>query len=122
MDSGPLRRGAAGARGALPGRGPRARLRGVSPLRRRGRGGRDAALDRDVAVKVRTWNTASEAASLRAEARTLASLEHAGIVPVHDVGRLPDGRVYLVMRLVRGERLDRHAASLSIADRLRLFD
>jgi serine/threonine protein kinase len=84
--------------------------------------GRDRDLDRDVAIKVTAWNTASDAARLRREARTLAVLEHAGIVAVHDVGRLPDGRVYLVMGLVRGEALDRHARSLPLGDRLRLFD
>jgi eukaryotic-like serine/threonine-protein kinase len=94
-----------------------------------GRGGmglvfraRDRELDRDVAVKVTAWNTASDAARLRREARTLASLEHAGIVAVHDAGRLADGRVFLVMSLVRGERLDAHADALPPADRLRLFD
>jgi len=94
-----------------------------------GRGGmgivfraRDRELDRDVAIKVTAWRTDSDAARLRREARTLASLEHAGIIPVHDVGRLPDGRVFLVMGLARGERLDAHAAGLALADRLRLFD
>ena len=82
----------------------------------------DRELDRDVAVKVTAWTTASDADRLRREARTLASLEHSGIVPVHDVGRLADGRVFLVMGLVRGETLDRHAAVLPLADRLRLFD
>jgi eukaryotic-like serine/threonine-protein kinase len=94
-----------------------------------GRGGmgivfraRDRELERDVAIKVTAWQTASDAARLRREARTLASLEHAGIVAVHDAGRLPDGRVFVVMRLVRGERLDVHATPLPLADRLRLFD
>jgi serine/threonine-protein kinase len=94
-----------------------------------GRGGmgtvfraRDLELDRDVAIKVTTWRTASDAERLRREARTLAALEHAGIVPVHDVGRLPDGRVFFVMGLVRGERLDAAARRLPLLDRLRLFD
>ncbi len=94
-----------------------------------GRGGmglvfraRDRELDRDVAVKVTAWQTVSDAARLTREARTLAALEHAGIVPVHDVGRLADGRVFLVMSLVRGARLDAHAAALPLPDRLRLFD
>ncbi len=82
----------------------------------------DRELDRDVAVKVTAWKTDSDAARLRREARTLASLEHTGIVPVHDVGRLADGRVFLVMGLVRGERLDAHARALPLLDRLRLFD
>jgi eukaryotic-like serine/threonine-protein kinase len=84
--------------------------------------GRDRELDRDVAIKVTAWSTAGDADRLRREARTLAALEHPGIVPVHDVGRLQDGRVYSVMALVRGERLDACARRLALPDRLRLFD
>ena len=84
--------------------------------------GRDRELERDVAIKVTAWSTEADADRLRREARTLATLEHPGIVPVHDVGRLPDGRVYSVMMLVRGERLDTRAAGLPLTDRLRLFD
>ena len=98
----------------------------LEPIGRGGMGivfrGRDRDLDRDVAIKVTTWSTAADADRLRAEARTLARLEHPGIVPVHDVGQLPDGRVYTVMTLVRGERLDSRAAALPLFDRLRLFD
>ena len=43
---------------------------------------------------------------LRREARIIAGLEHPGIVPVHDVGTLPDGRVFYAMKLVSGKRLD----------------
>ena len=84
--------------------------------------GRDRELDRDVAIKVTTLSTDADAERLRAEARTLARLEHPGIVAVHDVGRLPDGRVFTVMMLVRGDRLDTRAATLPLSDRLRLFD
>jgi serine/threonine protein kinase len=43
-------------------------------------------------------------------------------VPVHEVGTLPDGRTFCTMKLVRGERLDRHVARLdSLAERLRIF-
>ena len=84
--------------------------------------GRDRELDREVAIKVTAWSTGADAERLRAEARTLARLEHPGIVPVHDVGRVADGRVFTVMMLVRGERLDARAAALPLADRLRLFD
>ena len=37
------------------------------------------------------------------EARVLASLEHPGIVPVHDVGTLQDGRVFYTMKFVEGQ-------------------
>jgi serine/threonine-protein kinase len=43
---------------------------------------------------------------MRAEARTIARLEHPGIVPLHDLGILPDGRLWYAMKLVRGRRLD----------------
>jgi serine/threonine protein kinase len=63
----------------------------------------DTTLDRPVAVKVlRGLETR--------EAHILARLEHPGIVPVHDSGVLPDGRIYYVMKLVQGERLDRYAS------------
>ncbi|HKY28142.1 MAG TPA: serine/threonine-protein kinase [Pyrinomonadaceae bacterium] len=56
------------------------------------------------------------------EAKIIAGLEHPGIVPVHDVGVLPDGRVFYAMKLVQGERLDEYAARVdSIKDRLRKF-
>jgi serine/threonine protein kinase len=84
--------------------------------------GRDRELGRDVAIKVTAWSTDGDADRLRREARTLAALEHPGIVPVHDVGQLPDGRVFTVMMLVRGERLDVCAARLPLHDGLRLFD
>ncbi|MGE3277480.1 MAG: serine/threonine-protein kinase [Vicinamibacterales bacterium] len=73
---------------------------------------RDRTLDREVAVKV-VPAPAGDADVLRRlsrEARLLARLEHPGIVPVHDAGRLPDGRLFSVMKLVRGRRLDRMLA------------
>jgi serine/threonine-protein kinase len=84
----------------------------------------DAELGRDVAMKV--VGPSGEAAELgerlRQEARVLAGLEHPSIVPVHDVGVLADGRVYAVMKLVRGDRLDRWRESgPSRAAALRLF-
>ena len=98
----------------------------LEPIGRGGMGivfrARDRALDREVAIKVTAWSTAADAERLRAEARILARLEHPGIVPVHDVGQLPDGRVFTVMMLVRGQRLDARAAALPLRDRLRLFD
>jgi eukaryotic-like serine/threonine-protein kinase len=80
-----------------------------------GRGGmgvvwraRDLALNRDVAVKVIAPHLSDDtfSARLKREAHILARLEHPGIVPVHDVGVLEDGRAWYVMQLVRGTRLD----------------
>jgi serine/threonine-protein kinase len=69
---------------------------------------RDRELSRDVALKVLhdSAPSAEERERLSREARILASLEHPGIVPVHDVGTLPDGRLFYVMKRVRGERFD----------------
>jgi eukaryotic-like serine/threonine-protein kinase len=59
---------------------------------------------------------------LMREARVLARLEHPGIVPVHDVGTLADGRVFYTMKFVEGRRLDEYIESLtSTPDRLRIF-
>jgi serine/threonine protein kinase len=85
----------------------------------------DAALERKVALKVIGVADSSGdlAARLLREARVIAQLEHPGIVPVHDVGTLPDGRVFYTMKLVQGSRLDEHIAQLeSVADRLRVFE
>jgi serine/threonine-protein kinase len=40
-----------------------------------------------------------------AEARLTASLQHPGIVPVHDCGALPDGRLWFTMQEIRGRTL-----------------
>ena len=37
--------------------------------------------------------------------KACAQLEHSGIVPVHDVGQLPDGRYFYTMKEVRGRDL-----------------
>ena len=82
----------------------------------------DRALGRDVAVKVLRGDVADAEAAVRLEreARILARLEHPGIVPVHDVGTLRDGRVYYVMKLVRGRRLQEFASGAARSDVLRV--
>jgi tRNA A-37 threonylcarbamoyl transferase component Bud32 len=75
---------------------------------------RDEKLGRAVAVKVLRPESVANPdfrARFAREARTLARLEHPGIVAVHDFGTTPDGDGYLVMQLVSGG---------SIADRLPL--
>jgi serine/threonine protein kinase len=80
----------------------------------------DDRLGRKVALKVVGAGCSLE--RLEREARVLARLEHPGIVPVHDTGRLPDGRAFYLMKLVNGERLDRYLdRGIGAAERLRLF-
>jgi serine/threonine protein kinase len=83
----------------------------------------DRELDREVAIKVVASYLGSDGVPrLRREARILARLEHPGIVPVHDVGTLPDGRMYYVMKLVRGVPLEQAVAgNPPLSERLRLF-
>ncbi len=73
----------------------------------------DSVLGRTVALKV------MDDASTEREARIMASLEHPGIVPVHDAGILPDGRAFYAMKLVEGTPLSSDGGAL--ADRLRVF-
>jgi serine/threonine protein kinase len=84
----------------------------------------DETLHRRVALKVLDAPIAGAdfAHRLNREARVLARLEHPGIVPVHDVGTLSDGRVFYTMKFVEGPRLDKHIEAVaSLPDRLRLF-
>jgi len=84
---------------------------------------RDRELERTVAVKVLSAvvERPDVAARMQQEARILAGLEHPGIVPIYDVGVLQDGRMFYVMKLVSGPRLDEHAAQRPLFERLRLF-
>jgi serine/threonine protein kinase len=84
----------------------------------------DRELRREVALKVLATAVADgeTAERLRREAQIIAGLEHPGIVPVHDVGSLPDGRVFYAMKLVSGQRLDAFLGTgRPIAERLRVF-
>lgn len=103
------------------------------PIRLLARGGmaavwlaEDTVLRRQVALKildlVETEKEQDLARRLLREAEILASLEHPGIVPVHDAGTLTDGRVYCCMKYVQGETLEQHAEGLgSVSEGLRLI-
>ena len=68
----------------------------------------DDALRRDLAVKVLKaevcGNAEAEERFVR-EARLAGSLQHPGVVPIHQLGRLADGRPCYTMKLVRGRTL-----------------
>lgn len=88
-------------------------------IREAGRGGMgavylvfDRALQRQAALKVVDRGSG-------VEAQITASLEHPGIVPVHDCGTLPDGRAFYVTRYVDGAGLD--IQNTSEVERLRIF-
>ena len=69
----------------------------------------DTAFDRLLAVKVLRETVAGQAEAERRfldEARLTAQLQHPGIPPVHDVGRLEDGRPFFAMKLIRGRTLE----------------
>src|SRR3954470_18257566 len=77
---------------------------------------------RRVALKVLDVPDTDLETRLRREAQVLARLEHPGIVPVHDVGVLADGRTFYTMKWIEGARIDLHlAAAVPVAERLRLF-
>src|SRR6516165_5020872 len=81
-----------------------------------GRGGmgvvyraRDAALDRDVAVKLLTERYPADSPAAQrflGEARITGQLQHPGIPAVHQVGALADGRPFLAMKLIKGGTLE----------------
>jgi serine/threonine-protein kinase len=87
-------------------------LRAYQLLERLGSGGmgevylsRDPGLDRLLALKVlrAEWQGNPDMERrFQVEARITGSLQHPAIVPVYDLGRLPDGRLYFTMKVVRG--------------------
>lgn len=70
--------------------------------------GRHRFLGHHVAIKLLHGHYLHNSRVLRRfcnEARTVASIEHPGIVRYHDIGRTSAGRIYIVMELLEGETL-----------------
>jgi tRNA A-37 threonylcarbamoyl transferase component Bud32 len=70
--------------------------------------GRDTLLAREVALKVlreQVFGDGEARDRFREEARHVGRLEHPSIVPVYDLGELPDGRPFFVMKLIHGQTL-----------------
>jgi len=68
----------------------------------------DPELDRDLAIKVLRRAFAQDADITRRfleEARICSRLQHPGIIPIHELGRLEDGRPYFTMKIVEGQTL-----------------
>jgi serine/threonine protein kinase len=84
----------------------------------------DERLGREVAIKVSVGVPGADVERrLNEEARILAALEHPGIVPIHDAGRLADGRLFYVMKRVRGATLSDHVRGVrSLSERLGIFE
>jgi len=60
---------------------------------------------RRVAVKVLAAATAEGVRALEAEACLTSTIQHPGVVRIHEVGRTAEGRPYVVMELVEGGEL-----------------
>jgi serine/threonine-protein kinase len=71
---------------------------------------RHRTLGRSAAIKVLHPHIAADerlAFRFVNEGRAASVIDHPGVVEVYDCGRLPDGTVYLIMELLRGESLGR---------------
>ncbi len=69
---------------------------------------RELALGRDVAIKTLLPSMSGHRQMIdqfEREARITARLPHPGVPPIHALDKLPDGRPYLVMKLIRGRTL-----------------
>ena len=95
-------------------------------IRRLGEGGfgevvgaRDNDIGREVAVKRLHPEMRSPAVLARfaEEVRTIGSLEHPNIIPIHDVGVQENGDYYFVMKYVAGETLESIIEKLAAGDR-----
>jgi eukaryotic-like serine/threonine-protein kinase len=81
----------------------------------------DSLMQRLVALKVLQERWADNANTIHrfsTEASLTARLQHPGIVPVHEIGKLPDGRIYFTMPIIRGDTLSARLKGLYEQDRV----
>src|SRR5262249_20488378 len=104
--------GAAASPGAGVPAGGAGRHQLLDPIGRGGMGavlrGHDPDLGRELAVKVLLPQHRGNRGLVRRfleEAQICGQLQHPGVPPVHELGRLDDGRPYFTMKLVRGRTL-----------------
>jgi serine/threonine protein kinase len=72
--------------------------------------GTQVGLNRAVAIKVPTYEIAADpimSKRFQREARSAARVHHPGVVAIHAVGEIDDGRPYLAMQFIDGQPLDK---------------
>lgn len=85
-------------------------------------------IGKTVAIKVLKPEVASQPGQMErllAEARTVNAIKHRGIIDIFGYGQLPDGRHYLVMEYLEGQRLDaliRAQAPLPLSEAIPLLE
>ena len=85
----------------------------------------DRAMNRVVAVKLLSAGFApnsTTATRFLAEAQITGRLQHPGVPAVYHVGKMPDGRPFLAMKLIQGETLDAVLESSEDLDKLAVFE
>ena len=89
----------------------------------------DKMLSRRVAIKVLRRDKLSDptaVARFLQEARIHSQFHHPGIPPLHDVGRLPDGRPFLAMKYIRSrtltEKISESPSTNDLDESLLLFE
>ena len=99
-----------------------ARYRWISTLGEGGQGRVELVFDRDLGrqVALKTLHLMKDQdrhlTEFYAEARITGQLEHPNIMPVHDAGQLPDGRLFYTMRRMPGENLHNVLSKLRRGD------
>ena len=85
---------------------------------------RQASLDRQIAVKMMQDDSAASPAAARkflAEAMVTGELDHPNIVPIHELGKTPDGKLFYAMKEVVGTSWADVIGSRSLAENLQIL-